>query len=156
MEFHKNIRLSKEVYAIPYQPCSITISTANRQPIFAKAEFTESCIEILKEYSLKHAMRCHVFCFMPDHIHLLVEATPTKSLIAIAQELKGLWTKVTWQHGFNGVIFQKSFFDHFLRKDEDIVMVVKYILNNPVRAGLVVKWQEYAFLGSTIYNLKQL
>ena len=156
MEFHKNIRLTKEVYAVPFQPCSITISVLARQPIFVSAEFTQACIKILKEYVEKHGIQCHVFCFMPDHIHLLTEATKAKSIIAIVQELKGLWTKMAWQHELQGVIFQKSFFDHFLRKDEDIVTVVKYILNNPVRAGLVGTWQEYPFLGSIVYDLNQL
>lgn len=156
MEFHKNIRLPNGVYAIPFQPCSITISAIDRKPIFLEVEFTNSCIEILAEYSQKHGMKCHVFCFMPDHIHLLIEAIPSKSLIGIIQELKGLWTKVGWQYGLEGAIFQKSFFDHFLRKDEDVMTVVKYILNNPVRAKIVEQWQNYPFLGSTVYNLSQL
>ncbi|MDO8505839.1 MAG: transposase [bacterium] len=156
MEFHKNIRLSKGVYEVPFQLCSITISTVARQPIFSKTEFTKGCIEILKEYAQKYDIKCHVFCFMPDHIHLLAEATPTKSLIVIVQELKGLWTRAAWQYRFHGAVFQKSFFDHFLRKDEDIMTVVKYILNNPVRAKIVERWQEYQFLGSTVYNLNEL
>lgn len=156
MPFHTRIRLSKEIYTIPYQPCSITIGTAHRQSCFTNDPFTTACIQCLRSYSTKHRIKFYAFCFMPDHIHLLSEATRVKSLITIIQELKGLWTKIGWEHGFQGTVFQKSFFDHFLRKDEDVRTVVHYILNNPVRAGLVKRWEEYPYLGSTVYTREEL
>ena len=39
-------------------------------------------------------------------------------------------------------------------KDESVHRVVEYILNNPVRQGMVVNWQEYPFGGSLVYNLR--
>jgi REP element-mobilizing transposase RayT len=93
---------------------------------------------------------------MSDHVHLLTEATVNKSLVDIIRELKGLWTKEAWKHGFSGAILQKSFFDHFLRKDENTLTVVRYIFNNPVRAGIVVHWEDYPYLGSTIFTGEDL
>ena len=156
MEFHKPIRLVKEVYSVPFQPCSITIGTNSRQPIFRNHEFANAAATVVREYATKHSVKFYAFCFMPDHIHLLTEATLSKSIIDIVKEMKGIWTKCAWQHGMNGLIFQKSFFDHFLRKDEDILTVVHYILNNPVRAGLVERWEAYPHLGSTVYDVGEL
>lgn len=156
MPFHKSIRLPQKIYAIPYQLCSITIGTAHRQSYFANDRLTTSCIQCLHNYSVEHQIKCYAFCFMPDHIHLLTEATSEKSIITIVQELKGLWTKIGWEHYFQGTVFQKSFFDHFLRKDEDVRTVVHYMLNNPVRAGLVKRWEEYPYLGSTVYTKEEL
>jgi len=44
--------------------------------------------------------------------------------------------------------WQKDFFDHVIRRHEDIATQVKYILDNPLRKGLVSSWQEYPYKGS--------
>ena len=44
--------------------------------------------------------------------------------------------------------WQKDFYDHVMRKHEDIVTQVKYVLDNPVRKGFVSTWEEYPFKGS--------
>jgi REP element-mobilizing transposase RayT len=44
--------------------------------------------------------------------------------------------------------WQKDFFDHILRSDEDLGAQVRYIAGNPVRKGLVKGWREYPFTGS--------
>jgi len=48
----------------------------------------------------------------------------------------------------SGIRWQKDFYDHVIRKHEDITTQIKYILDNPVRKGLVSSWQEYPFKGS--------
>jgi len=44
--------------------------------------------------------------------------------------------------------WQKDFYDHIIRTNEDIAAQVRYVLDNPVRKGLVLLWQEYPFKGS--------
>ena len=46
------------------------------------------------------------------------------------------------------ICLKKDFYDHVIRKSEDIVVQVRYILDNPVRKGLVSSWEEYPFKGS--------
>jgi hypothetical protein len=53
----------------------------------------------------------------------------------------------------DGAFWQKSFWDHFLRADEQVEAVVSYVLNNPVRAGLATHWREYPFAGSLAIDL---
>jgi len=53
------------------------------------------------------------------------------------------------------VKWQKNFYDHILRRDEDVAKQVRYILENPVRKGLINNWKGYPFKGSTIYNLEE-
>jgi len=90
---------------------------------------------------------------MPDHVHLLISASERESIIEFVGEIKSLSTKMAWQHGYSGTIWQRSFYDHFLRKDEDCKMVANYIVHNPVRAGIVEHWQNYPFSGSLVYEL---
>jgi len=47
-----------------------------------------------------------------------------------------------------GASWQKDFYDHIIRKEEKLSTHVRYILDNPVRKGLVSDWQEYPFKGA--------
>ena len=51
--------------------------------------------------------------------------------------------------------WQKDYYDHVLRKEDNLDIHIKYILNNPVRAGLVEYWKQYPYKGSTIYELSK-
>ena len=55
-----------------------------------------------------------------------------------------------------GTKWQKDFYDHVIRKSEDIAVQVRYILDNPVRKGLVPTWEEYPFKGSIGCNLEDV
>ena len=52
-----------------------------------------------------------------------------------------------------GSFWQKSFWDHFLRVEEDLQEVVDYVLYNPIRRGLVEEWRDYPFSGSLVFEL---
>jgi hypothetical protein len=60
---------------------------------------------------------------------------------------KSLSTRICWNHKIKGRVWQSSFYDHILRKDEDIFSVAEYILNNPVRRGMVAYWRDYKYCG---------
>ncbi len=49
--------------------------------------------------------------------------------------------------------WQRSFFDHALRQDEDMKRAVLYILGNPVRKGLVQHFHDYPLCGSFVFDL---
>ena len=54
------------------------------------------------------------------------------------------------------MLWQENYYEHILRKDEDTISVVKYILNNPVRKGLVEDYREYFYSGSFVLDIKNL
>jgi hypothetical protein len=83
---------------------------------------------------------------MPDHIHILTgpddrEASPP--LPRFIQRFKSAATHRLWRLGISGVVWQSSYYDHVLRKDEDLERVARYILGNPVRKGLVDAAEAY-------------
>jgi len=97
-----------------------------------------------------------VYCFMSDHQHLIISGTRSNSdiwkTIVTYKQKTGFWmsannTKIKWQ---------KDFYDHILEKHEDIAVQVRYILDNPVRKGLVSSWQEYPFKGSIGCNIEDV
>ena len=85
---------------------------------------------------------------MPEHLHLL--SSPIVSGIPITHFMGGLSSQITrlsWRYGFSGRLLQRSFYDHVVRKAEDLRRVAEYMLNNPVRRGLVKRWQDYQYCG---------
>jgi REP element-mobilizing transposase RayT len=52
--------------------------------------------------------------------------------------------------------WQKDFYDHVIRTNEDVATQVKYTLDNPVRKGLVSSWEEYPFKGSIGCKLQDI
>lgn len=75
---------------------------------------------------------------MPDHLHFLVEGLSDSANSAALWALrpKGLW--------------QDGYYERILRRDEDSVAVCHYILDNPVRAGLVAAPSDYPFSWSCL------
>jgi putative transposase len=90
---------------------------------------------------------------MLDHVHLLLSPSHNLSVIAFVAAFKSLSTRLAWEHKHEDRLWQARFFDHFLRHDEAVERVVEYVLNNPVRAGMVADWRGYPFSGALVYSL---
>lgn len=98
----------------------------------------------------------YVYLFMPDHLHLLLDGDKKQSdlwkAIVLFKQKTGYWLSKNKPE----YRWQKDFFDHVLRKDEDLEKQMRYILDNPGRKGLVSDWHDYPYKGSTLYTLDEL
>jgi REP element-mobilizing transposase RayT len=93
---------------------------------------------------------------MPDHLHLLVMGTrPDAHLprfVNIAKQHSGYeFAKATGSR-----LWDTGYYDRVLRDSEATEAVARYILSNPVRAGLVTSVADYPFLGSSIVDISKL
>ena len=96
------------------------------------------------------------YCFMPDHVHLLVEGlSEAADALAFVHRAKQL-SAYEFSKTFGQRLWQPSFNDHILRDDEATLSVVRYIFENPVRAGLVKSPEDYPFLGSAKYSTREI
>jgi REP element-mobilizing transposase RayT len=95
----------------------------------------------------------YAYCVMPDHVHLVIEPSPDCDLVTFVGQFKNLAQRAAWALGVEGAFWQKGFFDHFLRREEQLERVVAYVVENPVRRGLVETWQDYPFAGSLVFEL---
>ncbi len=96
------------------------------------------------------------YCFMPDHLHLLVEAVAEDAdLVKFAHAVKQR-TGYEYRRVSTDWLWQKGYFEHVLRDDEGTPIVARYILANPVRAGLCTEPADYAFAGSLVWSKQQL
>ena len=86
------------------------------------------------------------YCVMPDHLHLLA-LNINGSLLDMIRLLKGRTARAL-RAELSSTLWQRSFHDHMLRRNEDIHATLLYLLENPVRAGLVSDWSQYPWCGS--------
>jgi len=149
----RKIRLDSGIYRTPDLPCFVTIATKGKQAIFSQRNLAENFVALLTTMCKEDGIPLYAYCVMPDHVHFLLSASRTRGIIEFVREIKSRSTKLAWQHGCQGIIWQRSFYDHFLRRDEDCMLVAEYIIDNPVRKGIVERWEDYPFSGSLVYEL---
>jgi REP element-mobilizing transposase RayT len=85
---------------------------------------------------------------MPNHLHLLL--APSKNKISVSSFIgafKSRATRIAWDFGISGKLWQGRFHDHIVRQKDDLKAIGQYILDNPVKKGWVSRWQDYKFLG---------
>lgn len=96
------------------------------------------------------------YCYMPDHVHLVAEGKAENSdclqFIKRGKHYSGYYYKATFQRR----LWQRYGYEHTLRNDEAAISVARYILENPVRAGLVTRIQDYPYSGSSAYSIEQI
>jgi len=132
--------------------CSFTICIEGRENLFTNKKIFNDVETILLRCLKEMECVAYVYLFMPDHIHLTIEGKSERSdLLKFVNVFKQRSGYYFYKNRFKGE-WQKSFYDHILRKDEDIVKHVRYILGNPVRKGIVANWKDYPFKGSTVYD----
>ncbi|HEV8118684.1 MAG TPA: transposase [Thermoanaerobaculia bacterium] len=149
----KPIRLPDPLYRVRGWPFSITIGTSPRASVFRDIDFGNECIKILQEMRDETGTAVYAYCLMPDHVHLLLGVGPGASLPSFVGRWKSLCAKARRQRTGEGQFWQRSFYDHAIRDDQDILETAKYILQNPVEAGLVKDFREYPLCGSMEFAL---
>ena len=93
----------------------------------------------IREYHQKFKWYADIAVLMPDHIHIIASVRQTVSLSEVIRSFKR-WSarelKISWQRGF---------FEHRLRSYSSANQKFRYVLNNPVRAGLVKSFEEWPY-----------
>ena len=143
----KRIRLKNFEYKGSYR-YFITLCAANKRRVFEDVIFINWLVEVLRENSRVAGFKVWAWCFMPDHLHLLVEGEGADSdvkrfISAYKQRTAFYYKKKTALP-----LWQINFYERVLRKEEDTVSVAWYIFNNPVRKNLVSDYRQYDSLGS--------
>lgn len=132
-----------------------TICLQNRKNFFTTKIIFEQLEKILLDTLKKFHCESHIYYFMPDHCHLLLQGADESSdlyrCIVEFKQKSGYWFS---QSRFN-IKWQKDFYDHILRKDEDVLKQVRYILGNAPRKNLINDWRIYPLKGSTLYNFQE-
>jgi hypothetical protein len=93
---------------------------------------------------------------MPDHFHALLTATSEQAdFCELVRRFKQV-SAFNYRKSKGRALWQPGYHERILRDDEVTEAVVRYILKNPIRAGLTQGLGEYRFAGSEVYDLAGL
>ena len=81
--------------------------------------------------------RLFAWCVMPNHVHVLFQTFPDVVLSSVLHSWKSFTSKkINCVLGVHGELWEREYYDHLVRNDGDLARVVRYILENPVKARL--------------------
>jgi putative transposase len=134
----------------------LTFCTHDRKRGFVTHEAVTTVRTQIERAAAEEDIALIAYCYMPDHVHLLAEGKAEDSdslrFIKRAKQFSGFHYKAKFEHR----LWQRYGYEHTLRSWEAAICVARYILENPVRAGLVTRIEDYPFSGSSVYSIAQL
>jgi REP element-mobilizing transposase RayT len=121
----------------------LTSTTYQRKPIFTNFALGKLVADQFRHAQDSGLVSSLAWVVMPDHFHCLIELR-RGSLSEVMQKTKSLSTKAVRQASSgNSVLWQRGFHDRALRREDDLVKMARYVVANPLRAGLVEKLGDY-------------
>ena len=122
----------------------ITNRTADKRRFFADFQSARSVVAALRHESTADRCRTLAFVVMPDHLHWLLQLIAGVTLHRTVNNVKARSARaVNLLQQRSGPVWQRGFHDRAIRRDEDLPAIARYIVANPVRAGLVSRIGEY-------------
>jgi len=115
----------------------VIATTHARQSLFADLYAARTVIRVLDLEQRLGRAQTLAFVVMPDHLHWLMRLQTT-DLSKVVRDVKAVSA-----HRLGGKVWQAGFFDHAARHEEDVVAMARYIVANPLRAGLVQSLGDY-------------
>ena len=111
--------------------------------IFVDEKDKRFYLKLLKETILLHQWICYGYCLMNNHYHLLIE-TPKANISAGMKKINGEYTQYfNYKYHRIGHLFQGRFKAALVKKESHLLELCRYIVLNPVRAGLCQKPEDY-------------
>ncbi len=120
----------------------IRLACINREPVFA--DFEKGRVVVGAMQQVESEARTLAYVVMPNHVHWLMSLEEGAELSTVVQKLKSLATrKLRDCRGVKGPIWQSGFYDRAIRREDDLPAIARYIVANPLRAGLVSSIRDY-------------
>jgi REP-associated tyrosine transposase len=114
-----------------------------RETVFQSKDDYQRFIDILHEAIELFSLRISAYCLMTNHYHLLVQ-TPDANLSRCMRHINGVYTqRFNSRYGYDGQLFRGRYKAILVGEDRYLLQLVRYIHNNPLRAGIVKSAEQY-------------
>lgn len=134
----------------------VTTVTRNRVKAFKDIDFGRKAIAQLLKHAQAQCFALPAYTLMEDHAHVVAEG---RSATSNLERLLYEWKKATgfdWSKSGHGRLWQEGYWDRRLRYDEPLLPMLKYVIDNPVRGGLIGHPAEYPLTGSTEFTVEDI
>lgn len=128
----------------------------NRQNIFEDDDDRQKLLDTIKQYKPISKYQIYGYCLMSNHVHLLMRETTEPLSLAIKRICGSYVYWYNWKYERCGHLFQERYKSETVNDGGSLLTVLRYILQNPVNAGLTksikdFKWSSYKeYLGQAI------
>ena len=134
----------------------LTFCTHSRRRCFVTDDAVATVRTQIERAAVEEDIALIAYCYMPDHLHLLVngerENSDCRAFIKRSKQFSGFY----YQKAFGRRLWQRYGYEHVLRGDEAVLSVARYILENPVRAGIAKDVCDYPFTGSPLHSVEEI
>lgn len=136
--------LRKGRYSEPGHEYLVTTVTHQRRPVFSHLAPARLFVHELRSLESEHHCTWLAWVLMPDHFHGLLSLGSAADLSKTIKHLKARSARSAQRYrGITGTLWQPGFHDRALRKEEQRIAIARYIVANPLRAGLVNRIGDY-------------
>ncbi|WP_223489665.1 REP-associated tyrosine transposase [Pseudomonas sp. A-RE-19] len=121
----------------------LTAVVLNREPLFRDFRYGRLVVDAFRTAEREEFATSLAWVVMPDHFHWLIELQNTQLSTLMARTKSRIAVTVNRSTRRQGPVWQHGYHDRAIRKEEDLQAVARYIVANPLRAGLVKKIGDY-------------
>jgi REP element-mobilizing transposase RayT len=142
-------KVEEEMHRRHFREMESLLHKAEHGPLWLGQERIADIVAEGLRYRDGKVYRLDAYCIMPNHVHIVFAPMPESeqedySLAKILQSLKGRTARKSNQSlDREGAFWEHESYDHCVRDEEEWGRTVAYVLNNPVKAGLVRDWKEW-------------
>ena len=126
----------------------LTFCANHRSHVFTSKDVVDLVLTQISRGATDSAFAVIAYCFMPDHLHLLIEGksegSDCREFIKRAKQYSGFY----YSKAYGAKLWQRYSFERLLRDGDKTVDFARYILENPVRGGLAKRVGDYPYAGS--------
>ncbi|HWQ25123.1 MAG TPA: transposase [Gaiellaceae bacterium] len=130
---------------VPYGIYHVYARGNDRAPIFRDDSDRERFLELVAEVRAEYGWRVLAYCLLGNHYHLCPQ-TPEPNLASGMRQLNGVYAqRFNRRHRRSGHVLEGRYGARLVQADEHLRSVLRYIVRNPVRAGLCASPSEWRF-----------
>jgi putative transposase len=138
------ISLTNQIYLI-------TVCCKNREKLFFDCCAARTLSLTLNTVLKQKQSKILAWVVMPDHMHLALQLVEGETLAKIMNRINSCTAiavnKTLYRHA---PVWQGAYHDHALRDEEQLLVALRYLISNPIRAGLVQKLGDYPYWDITV------
>lgn len=124
-------------------PHHVTQRGNRREPVFFEDGDHARYLAFLKQGAIKSRTAIWAYCLMPNHVHIIVVPSHSNGLRDMFADAHRQYTNfINWRHGWTGHLWQGRF-GSVVMDDAHTINALRYIAQNPVRAGLVTSAEDW-------------